>query len=100
MLALLLAPGIKAQGVRLERPMSPQEQISVIDTAVVYNTIDTTKHVYAYDGNGKMTSDLTQKWTYGLWQDSLRETRTYDAGGNLNRWLSASVLRWTNTNIT
>ena len=81
-------PSQLPSGMSLWRLSSGQEQISVIDTAVVYSTVDTTRHLYAYDGKGKMTSDLAQKWTDGHWQDSLRETRTYDASADPAFFLS------------
>ncbi|MFI5251894.1 MAG: T9SS type A sorting domain-containing protein [Bacteroidota bacterium] len=60
----------------------PTGQISVIDTAVVISTTDTIRHVYSFDANAKMTSDLTQKMNCNTWVDSSRFTNTYNANGN------------------
>ena len=50
----------------------------VIDTAVVFGIADTTRHLYAFNANAAMLSDLTQKLTAGVWTDRSRDSYTYD----------------------
>ena len=87
------------------RMLSPQSQISVIDTAIVRSTVDTTRHVYSFNAKAKMTSDLTQKLTGDLWVDTFRSIITYDANGHMLSWLDeqwsngqwVNSQRWTST---
>jgi len=72
---------------------SMQSQKSVIDTAVVLSTLDTTRHVYSFDANRKMECDLIQKWTHGLWSNSLRFSYLYDANRNISSTLLQSWSR-------
>jgi YD repeat-containing protein len=56
---------------------------------------------YTYNGNGNRLSELYEYWN-GQWMNSLRETYTYDAQGNLTSfwhyaWLNSS---WTPTDVT
>ena len=50
----------------------------VIDTAIVFGIADTTRHLYSFNVNAAMLSDLTQKLTAGVWTDRSRESYTYD----------------------
>lgn len=63
--------------------MFPQSRISVIDTAIVRSTVDTTRHVYSFTAKAKMTSDVTQKLTGDLWVNVRRTSYTYDANSNM-----------------
>jgi hypothetical protein len=76
----------------LRKLSPPHGQLSVVDSAVVYSTLDSTRHLYTYAGNGMMTVDLAQKWTNGVWVDSMRETRSYDASGNQTAYLSEQMV--------
>ena len=58
-------------------------QISVIDTADVISEQDTMRHLYSFNANAKMTTDLIQKYIGGFWADTLRRTYTYDARSNM-----------------
>ena len=81
----------------------PPSQVSVIDTAIVLSTRDTTKHLYTFNANAKRTSDVMQKWKDNTWVDTLRQTNTYDASDNmLSDWHEYSfngqwVNWWRNT---
>jgi hypothetical protein len=82
--------GIQNGVLPLNKILSPQSQISVIDTAIVQrlgygndDPGDTTRHLYSFNAAAKKTSDLTQKLTGGFWVDTLLETNTYDANNNM-----------------
>ena len=74
--------GIKNGVCHLQKMLSPQSQIYVIDTAIVLGH-DTTRHLYSFNANAKRTSDLTQTLTGGLWVDTQRDSYTYDASNNM-----------------
>jgi len=86
-----------------KKMLSPQSQIYVIDTAIVRNTHDTTRHLYSFNAKAKWTTDLTQNVRGGLRVDTQRETNTYDASNNIlsdlyeqwsnGQWVNS--LRWT-----
>ena len=61
---------------------STQSQKCVIDTAAVVSTQDTSRHLYSFDAHRKMTCDLKQIGTHGLWSNSSRFSYLYDANGN------------------
>ena len=81
----------KNQGIgrSLKKSSVPATKISLVDTAIVigYNgcagTFDTIRHVYSYDGLGKMTLDLTQYPNSGEWVDGERWVGVYDIRGNM-----------------
>ena len=71
------------------RKMSlPQSQIYVIDTAIIQNTKDTTRHLYSFNASAKRTSDVMQKLIGKHWVDTLRWTNTYDVSNNILSELS------------
>ena len=67
----------------LRRMSSPQSQTFVIDTATEWSTTGGWRHLYSFDANGKMTSDLTQYRKSTIWVDTLRSAYTYDEDGNI-----------------
>ena len=75
---------------------SPQSQFYVFDTVIVHSTYDTTRHLYSFNTKAKRTTDSTQNLRGGLWGDTLRETNTYDASGNMLSELCEyySKLQW------
>jgi hypothetical protein len=83
----------------------PEGQVSVVDTAIVFASDDTIRHVYSFNALAKMTLHLTQLWKDSAWVDSLRDSSSYDATGNKlsyvyeqwsgNHWLN--VVRYTNS---
>ena len=75
--------GIQRSPSSLRRVSSAQSQISVIDTAIVLSTLDTTRHMYTFDAKARRSSDVTQKLVADLWVNSSRETYTYDARSNM-----------------
>jgi hypothetical protein len=92
--------GIQITPPPLRRVSSPQSQIYVIDTAIVrrlgngtYDFGDTMRHLYSFNAKARITSDLTQRLTGGIWVDTLRETNTYDGRNNM---LSDLYEYWSN----
>lgn len=87
--------------------MSLQSQISVIDTAIVRSTADTTRRVYSFNATPDVASDLTQRLTGELWVNLFRQTYTYYANGNRlsevdetwsnDQWVRVNGSRYTNT---
>jgi hypothetical protein len=69
------------------------ETYYVIDTAVVRSTTDTTRHVYSFNSNGKVTSDVTQLLVGDLWVNAWRISNTYDASNDM---LSELYEEWSN----
>jgi Secretion system C-terminal sorting domain len=68
---------------RLRKPTSTQSQFSVVDTAVVFSTGDTTRHIYAFNANAKRTLDRKQTLSSNSWTDISRITNSYDASDNM-----------------
>jgi hypothetical protein len=68
---------------QIKRTLLPSAQVSVIDTAIVYSTRDTTRHLYKYNSMGKITSDETHILNDNVWVNFSRYTFEYDAKGNL-----------------
>ena len=71
----------------LQKVASPSG-VSVIDTAVILSTTDTTRHLYAFSANALRTSDIAQKLVGDVWTNFTRTTEVYDAGGRLISRLS------------
>lgn len=71
-------------------------QVHVIDAAIVRSTVDTTRNLNSFSGNGKRTSDLTQLLRSGLWVDTERQINTYDPSDNL---LSDVYEDWSNGQV-
>jgi hypothetical protein len=69
------------------RLTTAQEQIWVVDTAIVRSTTDTTRETYLYNSKGLMTLDLTEGWRNGKWVNLKRFTDTYDPAGDLLSYL-------------
>ena len=76
-----------------QRMSSPQSQLHLIDTAVVWSLRDTTRHVYSFNASGMRTSDLTQKLVGDRWIDTFREIILYSAN---NLLLSQTYEYWLN----
>ena len=90
--------GLKTSPPSIRNVSSSQSQISVIDTAIVRATWDTTRHLCSFNAKAKRTSDLTQKLKGDLWVDSMRVTDAYDASNNMlsdlnEHWLNG---QWVN----
>jgi hypothetical protein len=93
---------------RSSRPLrkisSPQSQIYVIDTAIVWSTQDTMRHLYSFDGGGRTTSDLSKKLKGDFWVDTLCRSLAYDSIGNMlfdlsevwsnGQWVNDSRYTW------
>ena len=65
------------------KALFPDSQLYVVDTAIVRTTQDTTRHLYSFNGSGKVTLDLGQRLEAGLWVDTIRITYTYDASNDM-----------------
>jgi hypothetical protein len=80
----------------MRKALSPQSQLYVIDTAIVFSTKDTTRHLYSFNASGKRTVDLAQRLVDDLWVDISRKTNTYDASNNIfSEWdESWSIGQW------
>ncbi|MEK7262914.1 MAG: T9SS type A sorting domain-containing protein [Bacteroidota bacterium] len=72
---------------------SSSAQLYVVDTAVVLNTSDTTRYIYSYNTEGRMTLRLIERWLNGQWKNFNRYAYGYDAIGNL---FSELVEKWSN----
>jgi hypothetical protein len=66
-----------------EATLVPLPDVAVIDTAIAWSATDTTRHLYTFNGNGRMTLDLSQRFTGSGWVDYARLVYTYDTRGNL-----------------
>jgi len=93
------APGVKGSSFSARRLLSFQSLITVIDTAIIQSTQDTTRHLYSFNANARRTSDWTQKLVGDAWANRSRATDAYDAGGRLLSHLSEEWLsdQWTNS---
>ncbi len=58
-------------------------QFSVLDTAIGGSTRDTLRHLYSFDDHGKRTVDRVQQLVGNQWVDTMLQTSTYDAHGNM-----------------
>ena len=80
--------GIQRSLSPLRKMSSPQSQIYVIDTVIIRDATDTTRHLYSFNGSAKRTSDVMQKLIGKHWVDTLRWTNTYDVSNNILSELS------------
>ena len=73
----------------IEKRISPQSQIYVIDTAYILQVddgnlpADTIRYLFSFNASAKRTLELQQRLIDGTWVDSYRRTNTYDAQGNM-----------------
>jgi hypothetical protein len=77
--ALTASAPIRRAGGRL----TGQARVFVVDTAIVWSTVDTTRHVYGFNSTGNRTSDVTQLLKTGTWVDTTRQSDSLDARGNV-----------------
>lgn len=66
---------------KLKQSMGYGTQVYLPDTVVVHGMNVPVLHAYSYDANGRMISELIEKWQNSQWIDSLLHTWTYGADG-------------------
>ncbi|MFI5252265.1 MAG: T9SS type A sorting domain-containing protein [Bacteroidota bacterium] len=83
----------KNKSIPVNGMLFPTMQISVIDTAVVISTQDTSRHVFSFNAMAKMSTELIQKVIGSTCVETARNTYSYDAH---ERMISQLQESWSN----